>query len=255
MNFKLYNYLRSYEEHVGETSGYTDLKHKGRIPSSLWGRGGVSSEQLEDYRNPDLTMRSGVEILKMWDEIGIDYKTKHLIFYCGNGWRSSEVMFYAELMGLYKVSMYDGGWYDWSSNPNNSIQLGPSKDNGSITFDNKYSTNINQAVNSVDDTGSSQSSASSTTLDQKTQIKVETTLSVNKDTSSIKDNTNQPISNTDPVSEKSRTTKATYPATETYSKNNFKVVTAGTSTGNTFKISTFFTTLFIIFTLTVNKIQ
>lgn len=126
--------VRSYFEHVGETSGYANLKTRGSIPGSLWGKAGSGVDQLEDYRNPDLTMRSGVEILKMWDELGIDYKYKHLIFYCGNAWRSSEVMFYAELMGLYRISLYDGGWLDWTSNLNNSVKLGPSADNSSITL-------------------------------------------------------------------------------------------------------------------------
>ena len=107
---------------------------------SLWGRAGSNVNQLEDYRNPDLTMRSGTEILKMWDELGIDYKFKHIIFYSGNGWRASEVMFYAELMGLYRISVYDGGWYEWSHNPNNSIQIGPNKDSDSLPLGTKEST-------------------------------------------------------------------------------------------------------------------
>lgn len=79
-------------------------------------------------------MRSGVELLKMWDQLGIDYKYKHLVFYCGNGWRASEVMFYAELMGLYRISMYDGGWWDWTANGNNSVALGPTSLNMSLEF-------------------------------------------------------------------------------------------------------------------------
>lgn len=125
--------VRTFNEFVGSESGYDDLKQRGRIPHSVWGRGGTQSDQLEDYRNPDLTMRSGVELLKMWDQLGIDYKFKHLIFYCGNGWRASEVMFYAELMGLYRISMYDGGWYDWSSNLNNTVMLGlPNENNQTV---------------------------------------------------------------------------------------------------------------------------
>lgn len=79
-------------------------------------------------------MRSGVELLKMWEQLGIDYKFKHLVFYCGNGWRASEVMFYAELMGLYRISMYDGGWWDWTSTGNNSIALGPTSLNMTLEF-------------------------------------------------------------------------------------------------------------------------
>ena len=117
--------VRSFAEYTGETNGGGGGPgglRRGRIPTALWGRGGSSATQLEDYRNPDLTMRSGVEILRMWDELGIDYRYKHLIFYCANGWRSAEVMYYAELMGLYRISLYDGGWLDWSSNTANPIE-------------------------------------------------------------------------------------------------------------------------------------
>jgi 3-mercaptopyruvate sulfurtransferase SseA len=130
--------IRTYEEHIGEISGSSLTKAKGRLPGSLWGRAGGSPNQLDDYRNPDMSMRSGAEILKMWDELGIDYKTKHIIFYCSDGWRSSEVIFYAELMGLYKISLYEGGWLEWSNNPNNSVQIGPSADTESISFETRF---------------------------------------------------------------------------------------------------------------------
>lgn len=42
--------VRSYDEHVGRLSGYEQLPTRGRIPTSLWGRGGSSRDQLEDYR-------------------------------------------------------------------------------------------------------------------------------------------------------------------------------------------------------------
>jgi len=78
-------------------------------------------------------MRSGLEILKMWDDLDIDYKRKHLIFYSGNGWRASEVMYYAELMGLHRVSMYDGGWYDWSTKFGKLDKVDESFDLGNLT--------------------------------------------------------------------------------------------------------------------------
>lgn len=103
-------------------------------------------------------MRSGVELLKMWDQLGIDYKYKHLVFYCGNGWRASEVMFYAELMGLYRISMYDGGWWDWTASGNNSVALGPTSLNMSLEFVEPPSAGLN--VDDVDTkiAGSMQSS-------------------------------------------------------------------------------------------------
>jgi rhodanese-related sulfurtransferase len=116
--------IRSWKEFSGEISGYEDLNITGRIPGSIWGKAGNSIYDLEDYRNPDSTMRSPDDIRKMWSQLGIDYNRKHLIFYCGNGWRSGEVLIYAEVMGLPKISLYDGGWYEWTSVANNTIEKG-----------------------------------------------------------------------------------------------------------------------------------
>jgi molybdopterin synthase sulfurtransferase len=127
--------IRSYEEHMGEKSAGIINQKLGRIPGSLWGRAGGLKMQLDDYRNIDMTMRSGAEILKMWDELSIDYKHKHLIFYCSDGLRSAEVMFYAELMGLYKISLYDGGWREWSSNPKNLIESGPNSETDVVVYE------------------------------------------------------------------------------------------------------------------------
>ena len=144
--------VRSHDEYVGENRGFSDSEKeeevikKGRIPYAKWGGSGNESNRLQDYRNPDLTMRSGYEILRMWDDLGIDYKNKHLIFYCSNGWRSSEIMFYAELMGLYRISLYDGGWYDWSSNKKNYFQIGDNND-VLIAFDNSTSLETNSPFN------------------------------------------------------------------------------------------------------------
>ncbi len=140
--------IRTYDEYIGEISGYPDLDIKGRIPGSYWGRAGTESNRLEDYRNPDLTMRSGLEILKMWDDLDIDYKRKHLIFYSGNGWRASEVMYYAELMGLQKVSIYDGGWYDWSTKFGKLDKVNENSDVGQ-DFQNSTELTLNTTAHST----------------------------------------------------------------------------------------------------------
>ncbi|RNA10391.1 thiosulfate sulfurtransferase [Brachionus plicatilis] len=132
--------IRTYEEFAGEQTGYAGVKYKGRIPGSFWGKAGTGPNELEEYRNLDYTMRSGADILRMWDELGIDYKKKNLIFYCGNGMRSAEVMFYAEVIGMYKISMYDGGWMDWSANKKNVFQLGAQEDDDVDVFENYKTT-------------------------------------------------------------------------------------------------------------------
>ena len=48
-----------------------------------------------------------------------------MAFYCGTGWRASETWFYAHLMGWPRIAVYDGGWHEWSRDPdNNPIETG-----------------------------------------------------------------------------------------------------------------------------------
>ena len=65
-------------------------------------------------------MRSAAEIERMWNEAGI-YRGMHIAFYCGTGWRASLAFFYAWLMGWEHISVYDGGWMEWSSNAANPV--------------------------------------------------------------------------------------------------------------------------------------
>ncbi|MGL4672120.1 rhodanese-like domain-containing protein [Cetobacterium sp.] len=115
--------IRSYNERIGKESGYSYWDKKGRIPGSVWGKSGTISVTLEDYRNVDNTMRNGYEILTMWKKLGID-KNKELTFFCGSGWRAAEVLFYSEVMGMKKNSLYSDGWIGWSTNSNNKIETG-----------------------------------------------------------------------------------------------------------------------------------
>ncbi|WP_044860161.1 rhodanese-like domain-containing protein, partial [Enterobacter ludwigii] len=40
------------------------------------------------------------------------------------GWRASETFMYARAMGWKNVAVYDGGWYEWSSHPQNPVSSG-----------------------------------------------------------------------------------------------------------------------------------
>lgn len=121
--------IRSWEEHIGETSGYDYIDPKGRPEGSVWGHAGVDNGSLNDYRNIDNTMRNQDEIISMWKEYGITPDQK-LSFFCGTGWRAAEVLTYADVMGVKNISVYDGGWNEWSGNtgnPANPIELGEPK--------------------------------------------------------------------------------------------------------------------------------
>ena len=115
---------RTWEEHIGETSGYASHNKKGRIPGCVFGRAGSQGpSSMDHYRNPDHTMRSPRAILGMWEALGIN-PDKHLSFMCGGGWRAAEVLTYAQVMGFKKVSLYSDGWLGWSRDPKNPVATG-----------------------------------------------------------------------------------------------------------------------------------
>ena len=115
--------VRSWDEYIGKTSGYDYIQAKGHIPGAVWGRSGSDPHHMEDYRNPDGTMRSYHEIEANWQKVGI-IPDKKVAFYCGSGWRASETFFYAYLMGWQRIAVYDGGWLEWSRDETNPISLG-----------------------------------------------------------------------------------------------------------------------------------
>lgn len=68
-------------------------------------------------------MRSADDITAMWKAWNIK-PDQQVSFYCGTGWRASETFMYARAMGWNNVSVYDGGWYEWSSDPKNPVATG-----------------------------------------------------------------------------------------------------------------------------------
>lgn len=115
--------VRSWPEYLGEVSGYNYIEKKGRIPGAVFADCGSDAYHMENYRNFDHTTREAQEIERIWRESGIT-PDKHLAFYCGTGWRGSEAWFNAWLMGYPKVSVYDGGWFEWSNDPQNPYETG-----------------------------------------------------------------------------------------------------------------------------------
>lgn len=106
---------RTWEEYIGESTGYSYHDKAGRIPGAVFGYAGkISSSSVSYYRNIDKTMRNADEILAMWEECGID-SGKHLSFMCGSGWRAAEILWYAQVMGLENTSLYSDGWIGWSN--------------------------------------------------------------------------------------------------------------------------------------------
>ncbi len=115
--------VRSWAEFIGERSGYHYIDKTGRIPGAVFGNCGSDAYHMENYRNFDYTTREFSEIAGKWAEMGIT-PDKHIAFYCGTGWRGSEAFMNAYLMGWPHVSVYDGGWYEWSSHPDTETATG-----------------------------------------------------------------------------------------------------------------------------------
>lgn len=115
--------VRSWEEYKGKRSGYHYIEKKGRIPGAVFGNCGSDAYHMENYRNFDHTMREYHEVAEKWKEGGIT-PDKKIAFYCGTGWRGSEAFMNAWLMGWPRVSVYDGGWFEWSGDPENPIETG-----------------------------------------------------------------------------------------------------------------------------------
>jgi len=115
--------VRSWPEYIGEVSGYNYIEPTGRIPGAVFGNCGSDAYHMENYRNPDHTTREPREIAEIWKEVELT-PDKHLAFYCGTGWRGSEAFYNAWLMAWPRVSVFDGGWFEWSNDPNNPYETG-----------------------------------------------------------------------------------------------------------------------------------
>lgn len=114
---------RTKEEWDGKSSGYSYHDLKGRIPGTVYSNVGLGySSSVFYYRNADKSMRTGDAIVKKWKADGID-TSKHMVFFCGSGWRAAESTWEAWLMG-YDASLWSDGWLGWSNDGNNYSRNG-----------------------------------------------------------------------------------------------------------------------------------
>jgi len=71
--------VRSRAEQEGRTSGYRDLEARGRIAGDVWGGGGSDAHHMEEYENPDGTLRSPESVARRWARSGI-VPNKRVVF-------------------------------------------------------------------------------------------------------------------------------------------------------------------------------
>lgn len=114
--------IRTWGEYTGATSGYCYIAARGEIEGACWGRAGAEGDvdSMSDYQLLDGRMRPPEQIARMWAAGGI-HPALRVGFYCGTGWRASLAFFYAWLMGWERIAVYDGGWFEWSSDSANPV--------------------------------------------------------------------------------------------------------------------------------------
>ncbi|HEU4372169.1 MAG TPA: rhodanese-like domain-containing protein [Telluria sp.] len=113
---------RTWNEFIGQTSGYSYIDAKGDIAGARWGRDGDDDDvnSMTEFHQHDGRMKPAAEICRMWGAAGI-HAGQHTVFYCGTGWRASLAFFYAWLMDWQRIGVYDGGWCEWSADPANPV--------------------------------------------------------------------------------------------------------------------------------------
>lgn len=116
--------VRSWEEYIGEISGYDYIQAKGRIPGSIWaGQAGTGGRDKDPSRIVDQPLLHRHDITAIWQERGIT-PDKKVVFYCGTGWRASEAFFYAYSQGWENICIFDSGWLEWSTHPDYPVETG-----------------------------------------------------------------------------------------------------------------------------------
>ncbi len=112
--------VRSYEEFNGSISGNKKIKTKGEIDGAVWGREVCS----EYYQNLDDTTIELTELNRMLIPYDVSTDDNHLTFYCIDGYKASVPYLIAYQAGATDISIYDGGWKEWTSASDNPIQIG-----------------------------------------------------------------------------------------------------------------------------------
>lgn len=100
----------------------------GHVPTAVWVQDmywyldDFNSRRQPEFYKP-CSLKSYSIVKKEWEKLGLT-PDKKIAFYCGGGWRSSLVWYYAYLMGYPNILNYAGGWYEWTWDPKRPVELG-----------------------------------------------------------------------------------------------------------------------------------
>lgn len=100
---------RSGERFRGEAAEPRPGLASGHIPGSR------SLPQSAFFR-PDNTFKQGDELRALFADAGVDL-SKPLVTTCGSGVTACVILFGAHLLGKTDLSLYDGSWSEWGSDP------------------------------------------------------------------------------------------------------------------------------------------
>lgn len=117
-NFKLVS-IRSKDEFLGVTSGYSYIPKAGEPKGAIWGH----DTDDGSYNNADGTVVDTDVLASFLAESDASLDNE-LSFYCGTGWRAAMPFLIAYEEGYTDISMYDGGWFVWQKNDELDVQVG-----------------------------------------------------------------------------------------------------------------------------------
>ncbi|CAF1021206.1 unnamed protein product, partial [Didymodactylos carnosus] len=106
--------VRTLNEYIGKTTGYSYVKIAGRIKGAIYdqtdGIFGRISNQTAAYDNKTFIFPHSNYFQEKWLNIGLDSEVNSfskLVFMCGTGWRASLAAIYAEYLGFKNVAVLD----------------------------------------------------------------------------------------------------------------------------------------------------
>ena len=123
-NFKLVS-IRSKQEWLGTTSGYSYMDKAGEPEGAVWGKGAKTAFDVADFVNEDGTVKDLNGFKEVWKDCKFKVDdSQHLSFYCGTGWRATVPFLVLYENGFKNISVYDGGWYEWLFHADYPVQVG-----------------------------------------------------------------------------------------------------------------------------------
>lgn len=121
-NFKLVS-IRSKDEFLGKTSGYSYINKAAEPKGAVWGHAGTDPYNMNDYLNEDGTCINMDQMKELWSDC--DFTTDNeLSFYCGTGWRACVPWLICYENGMTNMTVFDGGWNEWQMDDSNPVQVG-----------------------------------------------------------------------------------------------------------------------------------